>query len=102
MTPGPKMCSASQSAHRECSGGELIVHPRIPRHFRTSRTVSLEEVSCGDRSLNAAVTKLRQALGDSADNPRFIETQARRGYRFIAPVNVAVEPIPMITTAEAP
>lgn len=39
-----------------------------------------------DRGLNAAMAKLRQALGDSADNPRFIETQARRGYRFIAPV----------------
>src|SRR5215471_652695 len=39
-----------------------------------------------ERSLNAAVKKLRQALGDSADNPRFIETLARRGYRFLAPV----------------
>ncbi len=39
-----------------------------------------------DRGLNAAMAKLRQALGDAADNPRFIETQARRGYRFIAPV----------------
>ena len=44
-----------------------------------------------DRSLNAAMTKLRQALGDSADNPRFVETQARRGYRFIAPVDAAVQ-----------
>src|SRR6185437_15424635 len=39
-----------------------------------------------DHSLNAAVAKLRQVLGDSAEHPRFIETQARRGYRFIAPV----------------
>lgn len=39
-----------------------------------------------DHSLNAAVAKIRQALGDSADNPRFIETLAKRGYRFIAPV----------------
>lgn len=39
-----------------------------------------------ERSLNAAVAKLRQALGDSAENPRYIETVARRGYRFIAPV----------------
>ncbi|HEY1212447.1 MAG TPA: winged helix-turn-helix domain-containing protein, partial [Bryobacteraceae bacterium] len=39
-----------------------------------------------DHSLNAAIAKLRQTLGDSADNPRFIETLARRGYRFIAPV----------------
>jgi DNA-binding winged helix-turn-helix (wHTH) protein len=39
-----------------------------------------------DHSLNTAVNKLRDLLGDSAGNPRFIETLARRGYRFIAPV----------------
>ena len=39
-----------------------------------------------DHSLNKAVNKLRDALGDSADSPRFIETLARRGYRFVAPV----------------
>jgi Tol biopolymer transport system component/DNA-binding winged helix-turn-helix (wHTH) protein len=40
-----------------------------------------------DNAINSAVRKLRDALGDSADSPRFIETLARRGYRFIAPVN---------------
>jgi TolB-like protein/DNA-binding winged helix-turn-helix (wHTH) protein/Flp pilus assembly protein TadD len=39
-----------------------------------------------ENSLNTAINKLRDALGDSADNPRFIETLPRRGYRFIAPV----------------
>ncbi len=39
-----------------------------------------------DESLNKAIQKLRQALGDSADNPRFIETLPRKGYRFVAPV----------------
>ncbi|MDE1156065.1 MAG: winged helix-turn-helix domain-containing protein [Acidobacteriaceae bacterium] len=39
-----------------------------------------------DHSLGTAVNKIREALGDSAENPRFIETLARRGYRFIAPV----------------
>ena len=39
-----------------------------------------------DNSLNTAINKLREALGDSADNPRFIETLPRRGYRFIASV----------------
>jgi len=39
-----------------------------------------------DHSLNKAVNKVRDALGDSADSPRFIETLSRRGYRFIAPV----------------
>ena len=40
-----------------------------------------------DPSLNAAVKRLRSALGDSAETPRFIETLARRGYRFLAPVD---------------
>jgi cholera toxin transcriptional activator len=39
-----------------------------------------------DHSLNTAVNKLREALEDSAGNPRFVQTLARRGYRFIAPV----------------
>jgi len=39
-----------------------------------------------DHSLNTAVNKLRETLGDSASRPRYIETLARRGYRFIAPV----------------
>jgi cholera toxin transcriptional activator len=39
-----------------------------------------------DHSLNTVVNKLRELLGDSASSPRFIETLARRGYRFIAPV----------------
>ena len=45
-----------------------------------------------DHSLGTAINKIREALGDSAENPRFIETLARRGYRFIAPVGV-IEPI---------
>jgi Tol biopolymer transport system component/DNA-binding winged helix-turn-helix (wHTH) protein len=40
-----------------------------------------------DHGLNAAVKRLRDALGDSAENPRFVETLARRGYRFVAPVS---------------
>src|ERR1700676_2410509 len=42
-----------------------------------------------DEGLNTAIRKLRTAFGDSADNPRFIETVPRRGYRFIAPVSKA-------------
>lgn len=41
-----------------------------------------------DKSLGVAVLKVREALGDDAGNPRFIETIPRRGYRFIAPVHV--------------
>src|SRR4029077_1108411 len=40
-----------------------------------------------DQGLNNAIKKVRDALGDSADSPRFIETLARHGYRFVAPVN---------------
>jgi len=40
-----------------------------------------------DRSLNKAMTKLRSALGDSAENPRYVETIPRHGYRFLAPVH---------------
>src|SRR4051812_27930389 len=40
-----------------------------------------------DNAINSAIRKLRDALGDSPENPRFIETLARRGYRFIAPVS---------------
>jgi DNA-binding winged helix-turn-helix (wHTH) protein len=40
-----------------------------------------------DNGLNTLINKLREALGDSADSPRFIETLPRRGYRFIAPLD---------------
>lgn len=41
-----------------------------------------------DHSLNTAINKVREALGDSASSPRYVETLARRGYRFIAPVQI--------------
>jgi TolB-like protein/Flp pilus assembly protein TadD len=40
-----------------------------------------------DHSLKTAINKIREALGDSAQNPRYVETLSRRGYRFIAPVD---------------
>lgn len=48
-----------------------------------------------DSSLNAALNRLRAALDDDADNPRFIETIPKRGYRFIAPVNGEVSAVPV-------
>ena len=56
-----------------------------------------------DHSLGTAVNKLREVLGDSASNPRFVETAPRRGYRFIAPV-VAInegEDTPAVSAASA-
>src|SRR5258708_38798909 len=44
-----------------------------------------------DRSLNTAINRLRDALGDQAENPRFVETLPRRGYRFIFPAQVIGE-----------
>jgi cholera toxin transcriptional activator len=41
-----------------------------------------------DHSLNTIINKLREVLGDSASNPRFIETLAKRGYRFLLPVEI--------------
>jgi len=51
-----------------------------------------------DEGLNTAIRKLRVAFGDSAENPRFIETVSRRGYRFVAPVREAVAVLPEPST----
>ena len=48
-----------------------------------------------ERSLNAAMKRLRAALGESADNPVYIETLARRGYRFVAPVQSVQTVMPL-------
>src|SRR5579863_10769315 len=50
-----------------------------------------------EHSLNAAVKRLRAALGDSADAPRFVETLPRQGYRFIAPLNRPETINPVVT-----
>ena len=54
-----------------------------------------------DEGLNTAIRKLRVAFGDSAENPRFIETVSRRGYRFIAPVREAVALAPQSSDSVA-
>lgn len=53
-----------------------------------------------DHSLNTAINKVREALGDSASSPRYVETLARRGYRFIAPVQSS-DATPTNTTSPA-
>jgi TolB-like protein/DNA-binding winged helix-turn-helix (wHTH) protein len=53
-----------------------------------------------DEGLNTAIRKLRVAFGDSAENPRFIETVSRRGYRFVAPVSETVAAIPQPQSVE--
>src|SRR3989475_4293129 len=54
-----------------------------------------------DHSLNTAVRKLREALGDSAETPRYVETLARRGYRFVAPVAEPGPTAPLAHSADA-
>ena len=54
-----------------------------------------------DHSLNTAVRKLREALGDSADAPRYVETLARRGYRFAVPLREREPAAPPALSADA-
>ncbi len=49
-----------------------------------------------ENNLNTAIGRIREALGDSAEHPRFIETLPRRGYRFVATVAHAAEPAPQV------
>ena len=58
--------------------GEIVTREEIQQRLWPDTIVEFES------NLNAAIKRLRDALGDSADNPRFVETIPRRGYRFIA------------------
>ena len=68
----------------------LLKHPGevITREELRARIWPHESFGDFDQAVNVAIAKLRGALGDSADNPRYIETIPRRGYRFIAEVAV--------------
>jgi Tol biopolymer transport system component/DNA-binding winged helix-turn-helix (wHTH) protein len=66
--------------------GEVVTREEIQQRLWGSDTIV-----DFDHSLGTAINKVREALNDSADNPRFIETLARRGYRFLAPVNPVLE-----------
>jgi len=64
--------------------GEIVTREEIQREIWGGETfVDF------DHGLNKAISKLREALNDSPSSPRFIETVARRGYRFLAPVSMA-------------
>ena len=66
--------------------GELITREELAGHLWAAGTfVDF------DRGLNKAINHLREALGDSAEQPNFIETLPRKGYRFIAPVTCAAQ-----------
>ncbi len=61
--------------------GQLLARDEISRELWTDGTFVDYE-----HGVNSAVNRIREALGDTANNPRFVETLARRGYRFVAPV----------------
>src|SRR5437667_262054 len=63
--------------------GEVVTREELRRELWAEDTFVDFEAG-----MNSAVKRLRDALGDSADTPRFVETLPRRGYRFIAPVEL--------------
>ena len=67
----------------------LLEHPgqTVSREELRRRLWSADTFVDFDHSLNSSVKKLREALGDDSESPRFIETLHRRGYRFIAPMD---------------
>ena len=69
-------------------GGHIVTREEIK-----SRLWADDTVVDFDRSINATINALRRALGDSADDPRYIETLARRGYRLMLPIE-RLEPVP--------
>jgi len=66
----------------------LLEHPGkiVTREELRQRLWAADTFVDFEHNLNSAVKRVREALGDSADNPRFIETLPRHGYRFIAPI----------------
>jgi DNA-binding winged helix-turn-helix (wHTH) protein/Tol biopolymer transport system component len=61
--------------------GEVVTREELQKRLWPDTFVDI------DHSLNATINKIREVLGDSAENPRFVETIPRRGYRFIAPIS---------------
>ena len=74
------------------SPGELVTREDIRRRLWPDDTIVEFE-----NAINAAIKKLRIALGDSVEEPRYIETVKRRGYRLMVPV----EPLPGVGTIAA-
>src|ERR1700746_2737806 len=74
--------------------GELVTRDELREKIWGQTVVDF------DHGLNKAINKIREALGDSAENPRFIETVARRGYRLLADVVVARDEQPAIVAGD--
>jgi serine/threonine protein kinase/TolB-like protein/Flp pilus assembly protein TadD len=70
--------------------GQLVTREELQKRLWPHDTIVEFE-----HSINAAINRLREALSDSADEPRYVETLPRRGYRFIYPVEGGDEPMPL-------
>jgi DNA-binding winged helix-turn-helix (wHTH) protein len=72
--------------------GDVVTRDELQRRIWPDTFVDV------DHNLNTAINKIREALGDSAETPRYVETIPRRGYRFIgtldapAPATIPIEP----------
>jgi DNA-binding winged helix-turn-helix (wHTH) protein len=78
--------------------GELITREEISRELWPDGTFVDYE-----HGVNSAINRIREALGDTAGNPRFVETLARRGYRFVAPAErISLDESPSPTSPENP
>ncbi len=75
--------------------GELVTREELRKCLWPNDTIVEFE-----HSISVAMNRLRQALGDSAEQPRFIETLARRGYRFMVPVQFEEQPVPSSVPSE--
>src|SRR5262245_44995699 len=67
-------------------GGEVLTRAEIRDRIWSDSFVDFEQ------GLNFCIRQIREALGDTAETPRFIETLPRRGYRFLIPVEAPVTP----------
>ena len=97
------ICTQASCARQACSSGlqeqslkvlaELVEQPGdlVTREQLRQRLWPNGTFVDFEHGLNAVINRLRETLGDSAESPRFIQTVPRRGYRFIAPVEGAVQ-----------
>src|ERR1700674_4827263 len=74
--------------------GELVIREELCERLWPKTLVDF------DHGLNKAISKVREALGDSAEHPRFIEPVGRRGYRFLADVAVVQDEQPVTAVGD--
>jgi Tol biopolymer transport system component/DNA-binding winged helix-turn-helix (wHTH) protein len=76
--------------------GEVVTREELQKRLWPDTFVDVE------RNLNTAVNKTREALGDSAETPRFVETLPRRGYRFVAAIEPSSQPATVVEPESPP